>query len=46
MISLASWRLGGTASVTGVIEWKDMGSSGRIGKGDREGVLPSMSKTS
>ena len=28
------------APVTGVLEWKDTGSLGRTGWGDKEGVLP------
>ncbi|KAM6092638.1 uncharacterized protein LJ206_005604 [Theristicus caerulescens] len=37
MISLASWRCGGVAFMTRVLEWKDTGSLGRTGRGDKEG---------
>lgn len=40
LISLASQRQGG------VLEWKDAGSSGGMGRWDQEGVLPSLSVTS
>jgi len=45
MILLASQRGGGMASVTGVLEWKDTGSLRRMGRGDEEEVLPSVSTT-
>jgi len=32
--------------MTGVLEWKDAGSLGRTGRGDEEGVSPSVSMTS
>jgi len=32
--------------MTGALEWKDTDYSGRTGRGDEEGVLPSMSMTS
>ena len=34
------------APMTGVLEWKDTGPLGRTGRGDEEGVSPSMSMTS
>lgn len=33
------------ASVTGALEWIDADSLGRTGRGDEEGVSPSMSMT-
>jgi len=33
------------APVTGVLKWKDTGSFRRTGRGEEEGVLPSMSVT-
>jgi len=41
-----TWRCGGMAPMTGVLEWKDTGFLGRTGRGDEAGVLPSMSVTS
>ena len=32
--------------MTGVLEWKDTGSLGRTGRGDEEGMSPSMSMAS
>jgi len=34
------------APMTEVLEWKDTGSLGRTGRGDEEGVSPSMSMAS
>jgi len=33
------------ALMTKVLEWKDAGSLGRTGRGDKEGVSPSVSMT-
>ena len=46
MILLASWRHGRMAPVVGVWEWKNRGSLGKTGRGDKERVSPSMSMTS
>jgi len=43
------WRHGdlvGMAPVTGVLEWKDTGSVGGTGRGDKEGLSPSVSVNS
>jgi len=42
MILSASQRCSGMVPMTGVLEWKDTCSLGRTGRGDEEGVLPSM----
>lgn len=36
----------GMVPKSGVLEWKDTGSSGSSGRADKEVVLPSMSMTS
>jgi len=46
MILLVSWRSGRMAPMTGVLEWKATNFLGRTGRGDKEGVLPSVSVTS
>ncbi|GAB0182896.1 hypothetical protein GRJ2_000754900 [Grus japonensis] len=38
MISLASRRHGGMAPMTGMLEWKDTGCSGRKSRGDKKAV--------
>jgi len=42
MISLISQRCGGMAPVDGVLEWKDTGSLGRMGRGEEEWVSSSV----
>lgn len=47
MLLLASQKCGGVASVTGTLEWKDIGSLGRTDMGGQEVVvLSSLSMTS
>lgn len=46
MTLLASQRHGGIALTAGPLEWNDTGSLGRTGRGDKEGMLCSMSVTS
>lgn len=46
MILLASQRYGWVAPVIAVLKWKNTSFSGRTGREDEEGVLPSLSMTS
>lgn len=46
MILLASEKCSGMAPPIAALEWKDIGSLGRTGRGGKEGMSPSMSGTS